>query len=54
VLACKLQRLLVARADLLRGNTLLEPVVAGQEVVVDLAAGFVLIHLASTVLRHGV
>ena len=54
VLPGELQRLLVARADLLRGNPLLQPVVAGQEVVVNLAPGFVLVHVVSTVLRYGV
>jgi len=38
------ERLLVALADLLHRNALLEPVVAGQEQVVDLLPGLRLVH----------
>jgi preprotein translocase subunit SecG len=47
VLARDRKRLLVALPDLLRPNALLEPVVAGQEQVVDLRARFRLVHGAN-------
>ena len=45
VLAGDRERLLVALADLLRRHALLEPVVARQEQIVDLAPGLVGVHL---------
>src|SRR5207249_4631636 len=45
VLARQLERLLVVRADLVRRHALLEPVVAGEQEVVDLLACLVLVHL---------
>jgi preprotein translocase subunit SecG len=44
VLAGDRERLLVALADLLCGDSLLEPVVSGQEQVVDLLPGLVGVH----------
>jgi len=40
------ERVLVVLPDLLCRDPLLEPVVAGQEQVVDLLAGFRFVHLA--------
>jgi len=39
------ERLLVALTDLLGGDALFEPVVAGQQKIVDLRPGLVLVHL---------
>jgi len=53
MLAGKRERVLVVLADLLGRNALLQPVVARQEQVVDLLAGFVGVHPADTVRAAG-